>query len=86
MGKIFRKISNDTKYMFACPGCGIAHYVDYTRWKVENADTDKPTVSPSILVQPSWHIKKCHSFIKDGNIQFSQTPKHSLNVSIQHEI
>lgn len=55
---------------------------------VFNGDYDKPTISPSILV---WSYRKnpstdeynietdrCHSFVRDGNIQFLTDCMHQL--------
>jgi hypothetical protein len=42
-----------------------------------NGDMDKPTVSPSILIE---HDGKtiCHSFVKNGQIQFLQDCDHKM--------
>ena len=72
-------------FMFQCPGCGCAHYVQTNRafspcWHF-NGDVDRPTVSPSIKVvapvfgQPD---RVCHSYIKDGMIQFLGDCTHEL--------
>lgn len=75
-------------YLFLCPGCNAVHQVwtetpnDLTgaRWMF-NGDVQKPTVSPSLLVR--WGDEKrpdhvCHSFIKDGRIQFLGDCTHEL--------
>ena len=56
-----------------------------------NGDPDKPTINPSLLVRmgpkcdPDTHLaiegekdRVCHSFIKDGNIQFLTDCTHHL--------
>lgn len=70
-------------YGFTCPGCGDWHVIPtkHSRKDVNwtfNDNLDKPTFSPSLLV--SWVVPKemknsgfkhiCHSFIRDGKIQF----------------
>lgn len=73
---------------FSCPGCNKHHHFNRT-WKF-NEDFDKPTVSPSLLVRwTQWEgtkkegnlktVKKvCHSFIKNGMIQFLSDCTHDL--------
>jgi len=59
---------------FFCPGCNCAHGFN-NRW-TWNGDKDNPTISPSLL---SWgETSKCHSFIKNGKIQFLNDCSHSL--------
>jgi hypothetical protein len=64
-----------------CPGCQCYHGMNINKSKelcwVFNGDYDKPTFSPSILVtiQPD---KICHSFIRNGNIQFLTDCAHNL--------
>lgn len=50
-----------------------------------NGNLDKPTFSPSILSQWPWHNEDgsvtnhiCHSYIKDGRIQFLSDCTHSM--------
>lgn len=68
-------------YTFYCPGCREIHNIN-TRWEF-NGDYDKPTFSPSILVQwdegPMRRQMRCHSFIRDGNIQFLTDCTHDLS-------
>jgi hypothetical protein len=95
---------NDPEYCFHCPGCGCCHWFkttgDRPRWEW-NGSMDKPTVSPSILVQWTRYeppattpeivekirlgeiiqtpVKKvCHSFVRDGAIQFLNDCTHHL--------
>jgi hypothetical protein len=74
-------------YAFECPGCGSLHAF-YTKngpivggqeqnW-VFNGDGDKPTISPSLDVCKDDPTQHCHSFIKDGMIQFLGDCYHSL--------
>ena len=45
-----------------------------------NGDVERPTVNPSILVTTRFpdHTKICHSFIRDGRIQFLSDSTHQL--------
>jgi hypothetical protein len=80
----FQKVKTDepgvTEYVFTCPGCGGLHMIrtegERPRWEW-NGDVDKPTCSPSLLVGPGTSYQ-CHSFIKDGHIQFLGDCWHEL--------
>jgi hypothetical protein len=67
-----------TQYLYMCPGCKCMHTIAL---KSEggnhdfNMNLDRPTVSPSVLY--SSH-PVCHSFIKDGMIQFLSDCEHEL--------
>lgn len=66
-------------YLFYCPGCKTAHAVGAS-WQF-NGDFKKPTFSPSVLVHYPNQPKTfycCHSFIKDGMIQFLGDCTHDL--------
>lgn len=90
---------------FWCPGCNDSHQVTTGPggWQWNN-DVDRPTFSPSVLVQgtkmtaageaaykawdaagfperggPFDHVKTvCHSFVRDGQIQFLGDCTHEL--------
>ncbi len=74
--------TSDGLWMFECPGCGNAHGVTDS-WKF-NGNQDRPTFSPSVLVRgvkdaasdPTPTV--CHSFVRDGQIQFLGDCTHSL--------
>jgi len=76
--------SNKTyQYHFVCPGCNCEHAFDY-RWTF-NQDFEKPTIKPSFLQQGFIGFKNeeprygtCHSFIKDGMIQYLNDCSHEL--------
>lgn len=84
-GKKLSKI--DGGYMFNCVGCGIWHvvYVDHPsrpNWTFNN-DPENPTFSPSVLVTYNWGPEMrlqrvCHSFIKEGKIQYLADCNHEL--------
>lgn len=68
-------------YMFHCPGCNTTHSFwtsspDHPNWNFNN-NLENPTISPSHRVSMSEGTI-CHSFIKDGNIQFLNDSKHHL--------
>lgn len=81
-------------YIFECPGCECCHQIWVKGYNIGwtfNGDVDKPTCSPSLLVRmgpkpdPITHLapkgapgRVCHSFIKDGCIQFLGDCTHSL--------
>jgi hypothetical protein len=70
-------------FVFFCPGCKRKHGFNVTGniiWEF-NGDMLNPTVSPSI--NSSAHsgdrlIYRCHSFVKDGKIQFLSDCTHEL--------
>lgn len=79
--------------MFYCPGCCCNHIVWYgegkqPRWSW-NGDVINPTFSPSILVRhvpgsvipggPAFgEMVTCHSFIKEGFIQYLGDCTHAM--------
>jgi hypothetical protein len=78
--------ATDNQILFFCPGCQHAHCISYApgRWTF-NGDFERPTFNPSVLVDGHYtgddlvhqHIR-CHSFVKDGNIQFLSDCDHTL--------
>lgn len=73
---------------FWCPGCDRAHSVNSNqnglRWSF-NGDMERPTFEPSILVttrrsqqESDWKDDICHSFVRDGQIQFLGDCTHAL--------
>ena len=71
-----------TQYLYFCKGCGYEHAFAL---KVDgghhdfNMDLDNPTVSPSLVhdFTPD-HKHRCHSFIKNGKIQYLSDCAHEL--------
>lgn len=67
--------------MFWCPGCNHSHGVNSggPRWEY-NGDPVKPTFSPSIKVTYERPGKTdiCHSFVRDGMMQFLGDCTHAL--------
>jgi len=85
MTKIRKVPTSETKhqYYFLCPGCNAEHAFD-DRWQF-NQDFDKPTLSPSFLQRGFLGFDgeekmygTCHSFIKNGKIQFLTDSTHRL--------
>ena len=76
------KLASGNRLHFWCPGCDEAHGVRYLRpfpgpdW-AWNHDLERPTISPSILVQGGENMR-CHSYVTDGQIQFLNDCTHSL--------
>ena len=73
--------------LFFCPGCGFAHGINvnggkmlsnghggFPSWDWNNS-VEAPTISPSILV---FGEKRCHSFVREGKIQFLDDCSHEL--------
>jgi hypothetical protein len=81
-----RKVQNQGQIFF-CPGCKSAHAVNTSgpRWTY-NGNPDAPTFSPSILVtydgrdagEDGAPPDVCHSFVRDGMIQFLDDCTHEL--------
>jgi hypothetical protein len=79
---------NPNVFYFNCPGCGCLHGLhtvnpnDNSAMWTFNGDLDKPTFSPSLLVRFPYGDppveNRCHSFIRDGHIQFLGDCTHSL--------
>lgn len=70
-------------YMFWCPGCKCGHGVATDRtnpaanWTF-NGDMEKPTFSPSVLVDKDRPERRCHLYVRDGQIQFLNDCHHGL--------
>jgi hypothetical protein len=63
-------------WCFHCPGCGYGHTFD-ARWTF-NGDVVRPTFAPSLLVNGSMPERRCHSFVRDGRIEFLGDCYHEL--------
>lgn len=68
----------ENRYFFQCPGCNQEHAFN-DGWQFNN-DFKNPTISPSIKVTMKYagKTKICHSFIKNGMIQFLNDCTHKL--------
>lgn len=68
-------------YVFHCPGCQFSHpfEVDAANgagW-TWNGSLDLPTFSPSLLCNQGSDFV-CHSFVRDGKIEFLSDCHHQL--------
>lgn len=70
-------------YAFECPGCKSDHMISTNlkfspiAWEF-NGDVNSPTFSPSLLVWGSEPTLRCHSFVKNGKIEFLSDCFHGL--------
>jgi hypothetical protein len=69
---------NIITFQFYCPGCKCIHSLNNS-WNFNNDYDNEPTFNPSILVtgrgDPNY---RCHSFIREGKIQFLSDCSHEL--------
>ena len=72
--KSYDRGEGQTAYRFFCPGCKCSHFVSVPMWNW-NGSEELPTLTPSVLVSGK---KTCHSFVKDGTIQFLGDCDHDL--------
>jgi hypothetical protein len=69
-------------FVFHCPGCGYDHPFhvgtkNHCAW-TWNGSMDRPTFHPSLLVFKDSPSQRCHSWVKDGKIQFLSDCFHKL--------
>ena len=86
--------SDGSHFVFICPGCGFGHALwikqpegmgdkKYPIWSF-NGDLNRPTFSPSLLVRGVKNAENdptprhCHSYIRDGKIEFQGDCTHEL--------
>jgi hypothetical protein len=77
-----RRPGKGSLYAFHCPGCGYDHgfHVDGTagpQW-AWNKSFDSPTFHPSLFCNQDFPNSRCHSFVRDGRIQFLSDCWHKL--------
>lgn len=82
MSRVHRFVyNNEVRYSFDCPGCGYGHAFrtegPSPRWSF-NGDVNCPTFEPSLLYIANGSIKRCHSFVREGMIQFLDDCDHEL--------
>jgi len=72
---------------FWCPGCKAPHSVPVNQRPFGSATKNTwlwnksliaPTFMPSLLFDKDDPAKRCHSFVKDGKIQFMTDSGHAL--------
>lgn len=78
------ELATDRTLMFWCPGCDEAHGVSIDKW-AWNGSLEAPTISPSIVIgRKTWlkgfeeQLVKCHSYVRDGRIEFLSDCTHAL--------
>jgi hypothetical protein len=90
--KLARLKADSRIVLFWCPGCKGPHQIptaDHPKaWKF-NEEMERPTLAPSILITTdAWQDPEdakfnipatcCHSFVRDGQIQFLSDCTHEL--------
>lgn len=83
--KCEQRTKEDPEFIFWCCGCHCYHWFktkgEKPRW-IWNGSYDKPTVSPSILVQAEDDpAQRCHLFVRDGQLVFLADCSHKLRGS-----
>lgn len=69
------------RLIFICPGCDDRHQVtvgERGKWGW-NGSLDKPTFEGSVLVTGGSDNITCHSFVRDGQIQYLTDSTHKLS-------
>ena len=69
-----------TQYLYFCKGCGCEHAFGLKNEGGNhnfNMDLNNPTVSPSLL-ENRTPSKSCHSYIRNGKIQYLNDCHHHL--------
>jgi hypothetical protein len=69
--------TDQTLYVFHCPGCGYGHPFEVPRWSW-NGSMDRPTFIPSLWCNKSDPASSCHSVVTDGKIRFLDECFHNL--------
>ena len=80
MGKLRRAVCKDGStagWIFHCPGCDEAHWFDAARWTKTGPD-GAPTFSPSLVVAANDPARRCHLFVREGQIQYLPDCHHRL--------
>lgn len=89
--RLARESTQSPEFMIFCPGCKCGHWFKTDggspSWQF-NGDMHRPTINPSLLVRHSANGQAvvCHSFIRDGQMQFLDDCTHELKsttVSLQ---
>ena len=82
--RLQRDDPEDFEFLFYCPGCGTGHGFKTDGpgpcWTF-NGYMVKPTINPSLLIRCGHGDEPpdvCHSFVRDGQIQFLNDCTHKL--------
>lgn len=80
MQKAIKAVGKNGKehIIFHCPGCNDNHQIIVGVWGW-NGLLDEPTFEGSVLVQGGEDNITCHSFVKDGSIQYLSDSTHVLS-------
>ncbi len=77
--------TTDGKVIFWCPGCEGYHGVSVEPFPGAerpiwswNGNLETPTFTPSILVFEGHNHPRCHSYVRDGMIEFLADCGHKL--------
>lgn len=78
------RLAEGDRILFFCPGCKQPHAIKKSNgtnggWDF-NGDKIKPTFAPSVLVRygSGPTDDRCHSFVRQGTIQFLTDCSHNL--------
>jgi len=68
--------------MFWCPGCDEAHGLRIAgrgrpKWSWDR-NPDRPTCMPSLITHQATPAKRCHLFVRGGNLEFLPDCWHAL--------
>lgn len=75
-----RAVRISDRIRFWCLGCDSVHEVTVEgahRWEW-NGSMDDVTVSPSVLVTKPRVLDRCHSYVRDGSIQYLDDCTHEM--------
>lgn len=79
MTRIFEH-KNNVSLTFYCPACKSGHTINKS-WQYDG-NKDLPTISPSVLLTGTTRegevYSRCHSFVKQGKIQFLDDCLHDM--------
>ena len=68
-------------WMIFCPACKCGHRFEKGRWTFDG-NYESPTFAPSMLVWwdegPGRVLRRCHSFVRNGRIEFLGDCLHDM--------
>lgn len=72
---------DDRNLLFHCPGCIKIHHVRIggpgPTWEW-NLDMEEPTFVPSLIYNSQTNHLRCHSYVREGTIEYLSDTQHSL--------
>jgi hypothetical protein len=73
------RVSDHDLVSFWCPGCSEVHTIRVSAggWSFDG-NHERPTFSPSIAVAGGEDNSRCHSFVRDGQIEFLSDCTHEM--------